>query len=240
MKEFEHNKLPLFYMTPPAPCPYLDGKIEKKIFTHLSDQNANALNDVLTHAGFRRSQNILYKHSCENCQACISVRVKAQAFVASSSFQRILKKNADLKGVHLKTETHKKQFDLLCKYLEHRHKDGGMSDMTFFDYTAMVEDTSVDTHLVEYTTPNNELIGVCLIDRLSDGLSMVYSFYDPELDKRSLGTFMILDQIQRTREAGLKYLYLGYWIENCQKMMYKERFKPLEKLTESGWKPSKN
>ena len=237
MKEFEHNKLPLFYMTPPAPCPYLDDKVERKVFTHLSGSGADGLNDTLTHAGFRRSQNILYKHSCDDCRACISVRVKAQAFSASSGFKRVIRKNNDLSRTRLKAETHKKQFELLSKYLDQRHKDGGMSDMSIFDYMAMVEDTCVDTHLVEYHTPDNTLVAVSLIDRLSDGLSMVYSFYDPELDKRSLGTFMILDQIQQTVEAGLDYLYLGYWIEGCEKMVYKQRFNPLEKLTEIGWEP---
>ncbi|MGC6511606.1 MAG: arginyltransferase [Parvibaculales bacterium] len=237
MKEFEHNKLPLFYLTPPAPCPYLDGKVERKMFTHLSGQNADGLNDTLTHAGFRRSQNILYKHACEECRACISVRVKAAEFSPSKGFKRVLKKNSDLLGVHIRPETNKNQFELLSRYLESRHKDGGMSDMSIFDYMGMVEDTCVDTHLVEYHTEGGTLAAVCLIDRLSDGLSMVYSFYDPECDGRSLGTFMILDQIQRTLDAGLEHLYLGYWIEGCGKMVYKQRFQPLEKLTETGWEP---
>ncbi|MGC6472187.1 MAG: arginyltransferase [Parvibaculales bacterium] len=237
MKEFEHNKLPLFYLTPPAPCPYLEGRVERKMFTHLSGSNANALNDTLTHAGFRRSQNILYKHACEECRACISVRVKAREFAFSKGFKRVLKKNSDLCGTHLRPETNKEQFELLSKYLDQRHKDGGMADMGVFDYMGMVEDTCVDTHLVEYHDAEGVLVAVCLIDRLSDGLSMVYSFYDPERDSRSLGTFMILDQIQRTLAAGLDYLYLGYWIEGCGKMVYKQRFKPLEQLTEVGWEP---
>lgn len=237
MKEFEHNKLPMFYLTPPAPCPYLDGRVERKMFTHLSGLNADTLNDTLTHAGFRRSQNILYKHSCEDCRACISVRVKVAQFTPSKGFTRVLKKNNDLSGIQIRPETNKYQFELLSKYLDQRHKDGGMSDMSIFDYMGMVEDTCVDTHLVEYHDADANLVAACLIDRLSDGLSMVYSFYNPDLHTRSLGTFMILDQIQRTREAGLEYLYLGYWIEGCTKMVYKQRFKPLEKLTEVGWEP---
>ena len=239
MKELQHNQFPLFYLTPPAPCPYLEGKVERKVFTHLNSSSAPTLNDALTHAGFRRSQNILYKPSCEGCQACISVRVRLQDFTPSSSFKRIINKNKDLIATHLPPQTHKDQFALLSQYLDKRHQDGGMNNMSIFEYMAMVEDTLVDTHIIEYRDTDNQLVAMCLLDRLSDGISMVYSFFDPNLETRSLGTYMILDQIERTQKMGLDYLYLGYWIEGCKKMVYKERFRPLEKLTGTGWEPFK-
>ncbi len=235
MNDLTNKNLPQFYITPPAPCPYLKGRIERKVFTHLTYPFAIPLNNSLTHGGFRRSQNIAYKPNCEACSACISVRVNAQDFVANDSFKRIIKRNQDVKAVHLPPRTDKTQYALLKKYLDRRHENGGMNEMTADDYMAMVEDTVVDTHLIEYIAPDKRLLGVALIDRLSDGLSMVYSFFDPDEKTRSLGSFMILDQITRTRKAGLNYLYLGYWIEGCRKMMYKKRFKPIEKLTDEGW-----
>lgn len=235
MNDLTNKNLPQFYLTPPAPCPYLEGKTERKIFTHLNDAFATPLNDSLTHGGFRRSQNIAYKPHCETCHACISVRVKVRNFQAGKSFKRIINANKDITGIHTPAQTNKEQYALLTKYLAQRHENGGMDDMTIPDYMAMVEDTPVDTHITEYVAQDNRLIGVALMDRLSDGLSMVYSFFDPEQKSRSLGTFMILNQIKRTQAAGLDYLYLGYWIEDCQKMMYKKRFQPLEKLTAEGW-----
>lgn len=235
MNDLTNKNLPQFFITPPAPCPYLEGRIERKVFTHLTEPYAIPLNNSLTHGGFRRSQNIAYKPNCEGCTACVSIRVKVNAFTPKSSFKRILKANDDVSGIHLAPQTNKEQFTLLKKYLDDRHENGGMNEMTTPDYMAMVEDTLVDTHLTEYVTKENKLIAVVLMDRLSDGLSMVYSFFDPEERKRSLGTLMILDQIDRTKAAGLNYLYLGYWIEDCRKMMYKNRFEPLEKLTDEGW-----
>ena len=149
MKEFEHNKLPLFYLTPPAPCPYLEGRVERKMFTHLSGSNANTLNDTLTHAGFRRSQNILYKHVCEGASLHFRAR-ESQRVRLFKGFQTCFEEKQRFVGTHLRPETNKEQFELLSKYLDHRHKDGGMADMGVFDYMGMVEDTCVDTHLVEY------------------------------------------------------------------------------------------
>jgi len=259
MNEFRHINLPQFYLSAPAPCPYLKGRIERKVFTYLAGPRADALNDALTHIGFRRSQTIAYKPACEACSACISVRVNINQFKPNSSLKRILNKNKDIEIRPYLPHTTRQQYELLNRYLEARHQTGGMTDMTSFEYMAMVEDTSVNTYLVEYyLNPSNRdegakpsthstdrfsplpmqaenLVATALIDRLSDGLSMVYSFFEPSLAERSLGSFMILDQIARAREANLSYLYLGYWVADCQKMAYKQRFQPLEKLTDKGW-----
>ena len=236
MNDLSGPKLPTFYLTAPSPCPYLPGKVERKMFTYLSGLAAEDLNDALTHAGFRRSQNIAYRPACEDCNACISVRVAVNDFDFSKSFKRVLKTNSDLSVERHAPESRRTQFDLLRKYLEERHNDGGMANMNSLEFMSMIEETPVDSHIVEYQE-DKKLIACVLMDRLSDGYSMVYSFYEPDQKNRSLGTFMILDQIQRTKEAGLDYLYLGYWISGCRKMLYKERFQPLEQLTKDGWRP---
>ncbi len=234
-------RFPQFYLTSPAPCPYLTGRMERKVFTRLSGEVARSLNDSLTHAGFRRSQNIAYRPSCEGCQACVSVRVVVDAFERSRSFERVAAKNADLIGEVVDPWATEEQFNLLRRYLDARHTGGGMSDMTMFDYVAMVEDSAAETHLVEYryrSGPNaGDLIAVALTDLLSDGLSMVYSFYEPDAAPRSLGTFIVLDHIEQARARGLPYVYLGYWIEGSRKMAYKARFAPLEARMPAGWVP---
>ena len=217
--------------------------MERKVFTRLSGELARTLNDALTHAGFRRSQNIAYKPSCEACHACISVRVVVDAFEPNRSFERIAERNQDIVAEVVDPWATEEQFALLRRYLDERHQGGGMSDMTMFDYVAMVEDSAVETHLVEYRyrggPKTGDLIAVGLTDLLSDGLSMVYSFFEPALRARSLGTFMVLDHIEQARARGLPYVYLGYWIEGCQKMSYKARFAPLEARLAAGWIPLK-
>jgi arginine-tRNA-protein transferase len=217
--------------------------MERKVFTRLSGEVARSINDTLTHAGFRRSQNIAYRPACEACQACISVRVVVDAFEPTRSFERVAQRNGDIAGEVVDPWATEEQFALLRRYLDARHTGGGMSDMTMFDYVAMVEDSAVETHLVEYrhkTGPKaGDLIAVGLTDLLTDGLSMVYSYYDPDEGGRSLGTYVVLDHIEQARARGLPYVYLGYWIDGCRKMAYKARFGPLEARVASGWVPLK-
>ncbi|SDU05938.1 arginyltransferase [Stappia sp. ES.058] len=239
---------PQFYLTAPAPCPYLDGRQERKVFTHLVGSKAQTLNDVLTQGGFRRSQNIAYRPACEDCKACISVRVRVDDFRWTRAFRRLWRKNADIIGTASAPAPSSQQYDLFRHYLDARHTDGGMSDMTVLDYAMMVEDTHVETMLVEYRKrgPDSFLTGrgdgpllaVALTDMLSDGLSMVYSFFDPDERSRSLGTHLILDHIERARALGLPYVYLGYWVKGSPKMDYKSRFQPQELLSPEGWAPA--
>jgi len=237
------TRFPQFYLTSPAPCPYLPGRMERKVFTRLSGEVARTLNDALTHAGFRRSQNIAYKPSCESCQACISVRIVVDAFEATRSLARVAERNRDIVGEVVDPWATEEQFALLRRYLDARHQGGGMSEMSMFDYVAMVEDSAVETQLVEYRRQGGEqageLIAVALTDVLSDGVSMVYSYFDPAESSRSLGTYMVLDHIEQARSRGMPYVYLGYWIDGCQKMSYKARFAPLEARVGSGWAPLK-
>ena len=215
------------------------------MFTHLVGERAAELNDLLTHGGFRRSQSIAYRPACEHCRACISVRVVAEDFRPTRSMRRILDRNRDLTGKMRVSVPTAEQYSVFRSYLDARHRDGGMADMTVLDYAIMVEDSHVETRVIEYRRrhPNSveplrgggELLAVALTDVLSDGLSMVYSFFDSEEASRSLGTFMILDHIARAREMGLAYVYLGYWVEGSRKMGYKGRFLPQERLTPHGW-----
>jgi len=240
------RETPQFYLTGPATCPYLPGRQERKVFTHLVGRRAAELNDLLSQNGFRRSQTIAYRPACEDCAACVSVRVVAGDFVPGKSFRRVLRANADLIGAMGAPAATAEQYGLFRDYLTARHHDGGMADMSVQDYVTMVEDSHVDTRLLTWrrrgpdTAINGRgqgpLIAAALTDVLGDGLSMVYSFYDPTEERRSLGAFMILDHIRRAREMGLPYVYLGFWVEGSRKMAYKARFTPQERLTGAGWR----
>ncbi len=236
----EPRDAPQFYLTAPCPCPYLPHRQERKVFTHLIGKRAVALNDTLTQSGFRRSQTIAYRPACEACRACVSIRVKVDEFAPSRSFRRVLDRNIDVTGLVTRAEPTPEQYSLFRGYLDARHGDGGMADMSVLDYSMMIEDSHVESRLVEYrvggaVAASGALTAVCLTDMLADGLSMVYSFYEPDERSRSLGTFMILDHIERARRLGLPHVYLGYWVEGSKKMAYKARFLPQERLGLQGW-----
>ncbi len=243
----QHSRdTPQFYLTAPSPCPYLAGKEERKVFTHLVGERARELNDLLTHGGFRRSQSIAYRPACEACRACISVRVVADDFRPTRSMRRVLERNGDVVGELRAAVPTSEQYSIFRAYLDSRHHDGGMADMTVLDYAMMIEDSHVATKMVEYRLRqgdggrnggerSGELLAVALTDVLGDGLSMVYSFYEPDAADRSLGTLMILDHIARARRMGLAYVYLGYWVRGSRKMDYKGRFLPQERLMAEGW-----
>lgn len=236
---------PQFFLTAPSPCPYIEGQFERKVFTHLVGDKASEMNDLLTQGGFRRSQNIAYRPACEACRSCVSVRILADEFKTTRNMRRVLERNDDIIGTVNDAEPSSEQYSLFRTYLDARHRRGGMSEMTVLDYAMMVEDTHVDTKVIEYRRrgPDSfltgrgegKLLAVALSDAMADGLSMVYSFFDPEVEDRSLGTYMILDHIQRVRASGLPHVYLGYWVNGSRKMNYKIRFSPQEHLGPRGW-----
>jgi arginyl-tRNA--protein-N-Asp/Glu arginylyltransferase len=239
----QHSRdTPQFYLTAPSPCPYLAGKEERKVFTHLVGERAGELNNLLTHGGFRRSQSIAYRPACESCRACVSVRVVVEDFRPSRNMRRVVDRNCDITGEMRVPVPTSEQYSIFRGYLDARHRDGGMADMTVLDYAMMVEDSHVETRIIEYRQNadparrgTGRLLGVALTDLLGDGLSMVYSFFEPDVDGRSLGTLMILDHIARARNLGLPYVYLGYWVRGSKKMDYKGRFLPQERLMPDGW-----
>jgi leucyl-tRNA---protein transferase len=237
----EVRDAPQFYLTAPSPCPYLPGQQERKIFTHLVGKRAASLNDLLTQTGFRRSQTIAYRPACESCRACVSVRVVVDDFRPNKSQRRAWRANADLVGTAIAPKPTNEHFALFRAYLDARHPEGGMADMSSLDFAMMVEDTHIETQLVEYRTrrPSGQgagpLYAVCLTDRLADGLSLVYSFYAPHHSRRSLGAFVILDHIAKALALGLPHVYLGYWVEGSRKMGYKAAYLPQERLGLHGW-----
>ena len=230
-----------FFLTAPSPCPYLPGREERKVFAHLPMLDGAAVNDSLTQGGFRRSQNIAYRPACENCSACVSARLPVGNYVFSRSERRVLSRSAHLTRHVVESEATREQFDLLRGYLSARHPGGGMADMTWPDYVAMVEDTAVRTHMVEYRLRSSDggpgqLAACALVDLLADGLSLVYSFFDQAFARNSPGSFVIFDHVLEARRMRLPYLYLGYWVRGSEKMDYKARFSPLEILQPDGWR----
>lgn len=224
-----------FYRTRPHACPYLDGQQESRIFTGLTAEGADIQYQALTRAGFRRSHRMAYRPACPTCNACVPVRVLAQEFAASRSQKRAMRRNADLSETECAARATEEQYRLFVRYLGSRHAGGPMARMAPEDYRAMVEETPVDTRILEYRDAAGGLVAACLWDRLNDGYSAVYSFNDPDEAKRSLGNYVILRLIERARERRLAFVYLGYWIAQSNKMSYKDRFRPIEALGPEGW-----
>ena len=246
----QSSYFPDFHITIAQPCPYLPGRLERKLFTRLSSEKSAAYIDKLLRNGFRRSQNIAYLPYCNDCHACVSVRVIVDEFKPGKSFRRLKKNNTDLSVRRVVARATEEQYRLFDRYIGTRHGDGGMSDMTKRDFKNMIEESVADTFITEYRVSlegetlsplehsKGPLVAAALCDRLSDGISMVYSFFDPALTDRSLGSYMILEHMDFARRQGLPYLYLGYWIDGCRKMSYKSRFMPQQKLTPDGWQSS--
>ena len=231
-----------FYVTSPQACPYLPGQSERKVFASLSTEGAVSLNDSLTRSGFRRSQTIAYRPACATCDACKSVRIVVDDFDWKRRWRKIERRNEDLFRAPQKASASREQFRLLKSYLDSRHADGGMNEMELRDYVNMVDASPVRTVVFEYRepptpdSPEGPLIASALTDVLRDGLSMVYSFYRPDEERRSLGAYMILSHIRLAQELGLPFVYLGYWVKNSAKMGYKTDFRPLEMFDGEHWR----
>ena len=230
---------PQFYVTAPQPCPYLANRMERKLFTALQGEFAEQLNNALSKQGFRRSQNVLYRPSCAECSACLSARIRVSDFEPSRSQRRTVKRNRNLIREATSPWATEEQYALFRAYLDSRHADGGMADMDIFEFAAMIEETPIRSRVIEYSrrarSGRKELAAVCLTDVLDDGLSMVYSFYDPDVPAASLGTHVILDHVQIAKDAGLPYVYLGYWVPGSSKMGYKAKFSSLEIYVGGKW-----
>ena len=212
------------------------------MFTELSGPHAADLNDALGRIGFRRSQGVAYRPSCAGCSACVSVRVVARDFMPNASQRKQQRRNTDLDIVACRPWATDEQFQLLRRYLCARHPGGGMAGMDEDDYADMIEQSPVNSVIVEYREPagphgaRGRLIGACLTDRQADGLSMIYSFFEAGEEARpGLGNLIILDHVTRARAAGLPYVYLGYWVKGSTRMAYKTRYRPIEVLGPHGW-----
>jgi arginyl-tRNA--protein-N-Asp/Glu arginylyltransferase len=225
-----------FYTTAPLPCPYVAGRTERKVVTEITGPDAEAVHDRLSRAGFRRSHNIAYAPVCPSCQSCVPIRIPVADFRPDRTLRKIGKANAGVSVFDVPARATAEQFQLFQRYQQMRHGDGDMATMSFYDYRAMVEDTPIDTFIAEFRDPDDRLVGACLTDKLGDGLSAVYSYFAPGLEKRSIGTYTILWLIERTRALGLPYVYLGYWVPESRKMAYKARFRPSEILMGGSWR----
>jgi len=225
-----------FYTTAPLPCPYVQGRIERKVVTEITGPDADSLHDRLSRAGFRRSHNIAYAPVCPSCSACVPIRIDTRVFELDKGLKRVMRANDGTEGFEVPARATAEQCGLCQRYQQARHGDGDMATMGFYDYRAMIEDTPIETMVIEFRDVEDKLVGACLADRLGDGLSAVYSFFAPELAKRSLGTYAILWLVERARTLGLPYVYLGYWVPESRKMAYKARFRPSEILAGGSWR----
>ena len=224
-----------FYTTAPLPCPYVAGRTERKVVTEITGPDAEALHDRLSRAGFRRSHNIAYAPVCPACQACVPIRIPIATFQPERGLRRVARANAAVEGYDVPARATAEQYQLFQRYQQARHSDGDMATMSFYDFRAMVEDTPIETVITEFRV-DGALVGACLTDRLGDGLSAVYSFFAPERERQSLGTYAILWMIDRARRERLPYVYLGYWVPESRKMAYKARFRPCEVLVNGVWR----
>ncbi len=231
------QRLQPFYVLVETPCPYLPGRKERKLATEISGGEAAALYDRLSRAGFRRSHSFAYRPACQGCAACVPVRVLAGRFRPGPSLRRVWRVNQDLTARNRPARATQEQFTLFARYLRARHGEGDMAGMSFGEYRTMVEESRLDTRMTEFRDSSGALVAACLGDWLSDGPSAVYSFFEPALERRSLGSYMVLWLIEQARLAGLPHTYLGYWIAGSPKMAYKARFRPIEGLGPNGWQP---
>lgn len=220
-------------MTRANPCAYIEGNIEQRLALDLT-QDPSA-HDKLAMAGFRRVENWAYKPVCQKCQACMPIRIDCRNFRSGRNLSRIYKSNQDLTRTINTTQVTQEHYILFQEYLTNRHEDGQMAAMSFQEFTAMIHNSPIETILLEYKDVSGELIACIMVDVQSDGLSAVYSFYDPLSTSRSLGTFMILDMIELVKELGKPYLYLGFYVAQSKKMAYKARFSPSEIFVHGQW-----
>ncbi|MBL8702532.1 MAG: arginyltransferase [Alphaproteobacteria bacterium] len=224
-----------FYYSAPAPCPYIDGRIERRIFADLSGPSAAFSYDLLSEAGFRRSLGFAYRPACPGCNACVPVRIPAREFEWSRHWRRVLRMNADVSIAWAPARATAEQYQLFQRYQAARHQDGDMARMDAGDFRTMIEVGAIDSAIAEMRDAEGRLLGACLTDRMARGVSAVYTFFDPNEARRSLGTRAVLWLVEQSVIEGLDHVYLGYWIAESRKMAYKARFHPLEGLTRDGW-----
>ena len=224
-----------FFATSPVACPYVPGRAERKLLVELDGRSAALVYDDLSRAGFRRSHHFAYRPACRGCSACVPVRIAVEHFRDTRWTRRIRNANRDLSGGLAPARATPEQFRLFLAYQRARHGDSEMATMNYRDYRGMVEDSPVRTEVAEFRDAAGSLVAASLIDRLDDGISAVYSFFDPRQNKRSLGSWSILWLVEECRRQDEPYVYLGYWIADSPKMAYKARFPALEQLTAVGW-----
>jgi arginine-tRNA-protein transferase len=222
------------FLAQPSDCGYLPKRVSRNLVCDPQFEYNKSTHTALSQQGFRRSGSFLYRPQCPNCNACIPVRVNVEHFVPGRGDRRCINANRDLKVIPRPARFSAEHYALYSQYLQARHPEGGMEDQGPEAYEQFFISDWADTVFYEFRL-GRQLVGVAVTDRLDDGLSAMYSFYDHRHAKRSLGRFAILWQLQHAREQGLDWLYLGYWIDGCRKMQYKERFQPAEYFINGSW-----
>ena len=225
---------PIYMLTKATACPYLAGKVEKRIATDIT-YNKSIYEELSTN-GFRRVENWMYRPVCDNCSACKSYRVYLENFKLTKSLKRVLKNFENLSFKLIKNKSTKEHFELFKKYQLERHSGGSMSDMDEDEFTSMIETSPIQTSLLEFRDKFNNLVGVVILDIDKKNLSAVYSFFDPKLNKFGLGNFMIVQCLLYGKSKKYEYLYLGYYINEISSMSYKSRFKPGQIFINNEWK----
>ncbi len=222
------------YLTTESSCSYFDERMSRNLVPDPKLSLTMPIYNQLIEHGFRRSGSHCYRPHCESCQACIACRLAVNAFTSNRSQRRCLKSNEDLEISSVKAGFSDEYFELYCRYLDSRHTDGSMTNPSEADFTQFLFCSWSDTQFLEFRL-GKQLVAVAVIDIMSNGLSAVYSFFEPEMKHRSLGTYCILKQIDYAKKRQLDYIYLGYWIEKHNKMHYKSNFKPLQIYIEEQW-----
>lgn len=226
----------VFHRSGPMSCPYLEDRVEQQLFMELAGPNAQDTFEHLSQFGFRRSHHIVYRPTCRGCSSCVPVRIRVADFENKRRFRKIRNRNLDLRREDVGQNATAEQYRLFSRYVRSRHGDGDMAGMSIRDYSNLVVASPVDTRLFEWRTPDGNLMATCITDRLEDGYSAVYSFFDPSADRRSLGVHMILSLIDLAAETGKPFVYLGFWVPGSPKMDYKADFRPLEGFCREGWR----
>ncbi len=229
-----HRNIPLpMRLSMQSDCPYIEGQTEQRIAVDIS--NDPQCHDGLATAGFRRVENWVYRPACPQCNACVPWRVDVAGFTPSRNMARIIKKNNDLTRQVASPTPSDDHYRLFKNYVTSRHYDGQMAQMDRGDFVSMISNSPIETALISYHDAESKLVGAVLADFQSDGLSAVYSFFDPGLIVRSLGTYMVLDLLNIAKESALRWLYLGYFVKGSRKMDYKARFEPAEIFKDGQW-----
>ncbi|OPX57022.1 arginine-tRNA-protein transferase [Oceanospirillum multiglobuliferum] len=226
-----------FYMTVPHPCSYLADKEASTLFLDPEHPLNQSVYDLLSLVGFRRSGSHLYRPNCKGCNACISVRIPVNDFIFKRKYRKIAHRNSDLSWRIVPAQFSAEHYALYERYINERHADGDMYPPSEDQFRSFLNIDCEFTHLVEFREPSGQLVAVSAMDELSHGLSAIYTFYDPNLSRRSLGVYVVLWLLVYCRSIDSPYLYLGYWVESCKKMSYKTQYQPLEQLQDNHWQP---
>lgn len=226
---------PKLYLSAPHPCPYIEPETASTVLLDPNFSVDNSLFSILIKAGFRRSGDTVYRPHCRNCEACVSVRIPSREFRPSRSQKRTMKRNQDLTTTLVPASFREEHFELYCRYQKWRHTGDIMDHNDPERYREFMVDSSVETVFIEYRL-EGKLVALSVCDLPDDGMSAVYTFFDPMMPKRSLGTYAILKQVEYVREMELDWLYLGYWIDGCKKMSYKTQFRPIFGFVKKEWR----